>query len=61
MRLHKDEQHPKPVRLPGCTCGKPIGIVIPPGQHIHPCPIHTEKIMHSSYIVLIKESNVTDR
>lgn len=40
MRLH-DDPRPKPKRPdPRCMCGKPLWIVIPPGEHIHPCPVH---------------------
>jgi hypothetical protein len=27
---------------PNCMCGKPLLIVIPPGEHIHPCPVHPD-------------------
>ncbi len=33
---------------PGCVCGKPIWIVIPPGGHIHPCPVHPEYAVYGS-------------
>jgi len=50
MYCHKEEKlYPK--RKPiGCTCGKPIGIFIPPGQHIHPCPVHPDKVLRGSNI-----------
>ena len=25
---------------PGCTCHKPLGLVIRPGTHVHICPVH---------------------
>ena len=40
---------PKPIRRrpdPKCTCGKPIMIVILPGEHIHPCPVHPEHAIY---------------
>jgi len=35
---HDDEKWGRPG--PHCTCGKPLGIYVRPGQHIHPCPVH---------------------
>lgn len=31
---------------PGCMCGKPLWIVIPPGGHIHPCPVHPDRVVY---------------
>ena len=39
-----EESVPDP-RDPRCTCGKPIWIALRPGEHIHPCPVHPERIM----------------
>lgn len=50
MRQHKDEKHPKELKPIGCTCGKPIGIVIRPGEHIHPCPVHPDVVMRGTNI-----------
>ena len=33
---------------PNCTCGRPLGIVIPFGQHIHPCSVHPDVVMYGS-------------
>lgn len=41
MRMHNDSQ-PKPQRNSDCVCGKPMSISIPAGEHIHPCPVHTD-------------------
>lgn len=42
MRFHEGQGPPDP----RCTCGKPIGIVIRPGTHVHPCPVHPEKAVY---------------
>ena len=44
MTLHHD---PKPKgwgkkQDPKCKCGGPLWIVIRPGEHIHPCPVHPD-------------------
>ena len=31
---------------PNCQCGKPLMIVIPAGQHIHPCHVHPDVIIY---------------
>ena len=31
---------------PGCMCGKPLWIVIEPGGHIHPCPVHPDYVVY---------------
>lgn len=36
---------------PNCMCGKPMMIYIPPGQHIHPCPVHPDRIMRGPDII----------
>ncbi len=28
-----------------CQCGKALMIYIPPGDHLHPCPIHPDYIV----------------
>lgn len=27
-------------RNPRCMCGRPLLMVIRPGAHVHPCPVH---------------------
>lgn len=29
-------------RDPNCTCGEPLLLYIPPGEHAHPCPVHPD-------------------
>ena len=43
---------PPPQPDPNCMCGKPLMIVIPAGQHIHPCPVHPSFIVYGSGITL---------
>jgi len=31
---------------PRCRCGKPLMIVIRPGEHIHPCTVHPERVVY---------------
>ncbi len=31
---------------PNCMCGKPFWMYIPPGQHVHPCLVHPEYVLH---------------
>jgi hypothetical protein len=45
------ENHRHPRRPdPNCNCGKPMGIYIPPGEHVHPCPVHPERVMRGPEI-----------
>ncbi len=39
---------------PNCKCGKPMRIVIQPGQHIHPCPVHPDKAVYGLNIIYRK-------
>ena len=54
--LHNHISHHDPPKLPirrpqpGCMCGKPLMIVIQPGEHIHPCPIHPEYTVYGRQI-----------
>ena len=37
----------KPLRRDSnCMCGKPLMLYIPPGEHVHPCPVHPEVVLH---------------
>ncbi len=51
MRYHDDPHPPRAPKDPGCTCGEPIGIVIRPGEHIHPCPVHPDKAMYGKRVL----------
>lgn len=43
MRLHDDPKRLVPKRPdPRCVCGKPLMMVIPSGEHAHPCPVHPD-------------------
>ena len=35
---------------PGCMCGKPLMIVIQPGEHIHPCSVHPNHTIYGRNI-----------
>lgn len=47
-RCHVEPQRP----FPGsCTCQGPMGICIPPGEHIHlSCPVHGDTVLHGNEI-----------
>lgn len=52
IRFHEIEKPNISLRSnPKCTCGKPIGIVLKPGQHIHPCPVHPDKFITGPNII----------
>jgi hypothetical protein len=47
MRLHHDPKPWKPKRPdPNCVCGKPLAMVIRPGEHVHPCPVHPDNAVY---------------
>ena len=52
MRMHNadqgESQRMRPA--PGCTCDKPLMIVIKAGEHIHPCPVHTDQVIYGRQI-----------
>ena len=51
MRIHNADQGELRMRpAPGCTCGKPLMIVIKAGEHIHPCPVHTDQVIYGRQI-----------
>lgn len=47
IRFHDGGTAPK-YPAPGCTCNIAMGIVIPDGQHIHICPVHTGVAMYGT-------------
>ena len=48
--MHEDSIKWPPKPDPKCTCGKPIGIVIPRGEHIHPCSIHPDVALYGDMV-----------
>ena len=48
IRSHVEPKSPwgRPLPNPGCRCRAPLGIVILPGKHIHPCPVHPEYVIY---------------
>ena len=48
---HVDEQLWKDQYNPACQCNKPLMIVIPPGRHIHPCPVHPDVAIYGQNIM----------
>ena len=46
--VDRGESQMKPA--PGRSCGKPLGILIKAGKHIHPCPVHPNQVIYGKQI-----------
>ena len=52
IRYHETPKDERKRRDPRCTCGKPLLLYIPPGEHAHPCPVHPERAVYGSGPIL---------
>lgn len=50
IRMHNPKEWPIVEPDPRCKCKGPFWIVVPPGKHIHPCPIHPNFALYGSRI-----------
>ena len=37
---------------PGCRCFSPLSIVLLPGQHVHPCPVHPKMAIYGQTCII---------
>ena len=52
IRFHVEKPDTKPYKpIPGCMCNGTLGLVIQPGAHIHPCPVHPNKVIYGSGVI----------